>query len=44
MAIALDYGVIDIHVHITPWDMLNPAAAAMMEAPQPNHNLSQTGM
>jgi predicted TIM-barrel fold metal-dependent hydrolase len=37
MAIALDYKVIDIHVHIMPWDMLNPAAAAAMKASQPDH-------
>jgi predicted TIM-barrel fold metal-dependent hydrolase len=41
MAIALDYGFIDIHVHIMPWDMLNPAAAAMVRATQPNHVLLQ---
>ncbi len=39
MAIALDYKVIDIHVHIMPWDMLNPAAAAAMKTTQPNHVL-----
>jgi predicted TIM-barrel fold metal-dependent hydrolase len=39
MASALDYKVIDIHVHVTPWDMLNLAAAALMEATQPNHVL-----
>jgi predicted TIM-barrel fold metal-dependent hydrolase len=37
MAIALDYKVIDIHVHVMPWDMLNPAAAAAMKASQPDH-------
>jgi predicted TIM-barrel fold metal-dependent hydrolase len=39
MPIALDYKVIDIHVHITKWEMLNPAAAAAMKATQPNHVL-----
>jgi predicted TIM-barrel fold metal-dependent hydrolase len=39
LGIALDYKVIDIHVHITPWEMLNPAAAALMEATQPDHVL-----
>lgn len=39
MAIALDYKVIDIHVHVMPWDMLNRAAAEMMKATQPNHAL-----
>jgi predicted TIM-barrel fold metal-dependent hydrolase len=37
MGIALDYRVIDIHVHIMPWEMLNPAAAAAMKAAQPDH-------
>jgi hypothetical protein len=32
MVNALDYRVIDIHVHIMPWHMLNPAAAAAMKA------------
>jgi predicted TIM-barrel fold metal-dependent hydrolase len=39
MAIALDYKVIDIHVHITPWDMLNSTAAAQMKATRPDHAL-----
>jgi hypothetical protein len=33
----LAYKFIDIHVHIMPWDMLNPAAAAIMKATQPDH-------
>jgi hypothetical protein len=37
VATALDYKVVDIHVHVAPWDMLNPAAAAVMKAAQPNH-------
>lgn len=41
MAIALDYKVIDIHVHITPWDMLNATAAAQMKATRPDHALLQ---
>lgn len=44
MTIALDYKVIDIHVHVTPWEMLSPAAAAAMKATHPNrgflHELS----
>jgi predicted TIM-barrel fold metal-dependent hydrolase len=32
-----DYKFIDIHVHIMPWDMLNPSAAAAMKATQPDH-------
>jgi predicted TIM-barrel fold metal-dependent hydrolase len=39
MAIALDYKVIDIHVHVIPWEMLNPAAAAAMKATQSDHAL-----
>lgn len=39
MAIALDYKVVDIHVHVVPWDMLNPAGAALMKATQPDHVL-----
>lgn len=39
MTIALDYKVIDIHVHIMPWDMVNPAAAAAMKASQSDHAL-----
>ena len=39
MASALNYRVIDIHVHVMPWDMLNPAAAAAMKATQLNHVL-----
>jgi predicted TIM-barrel fold metal-dependent hydrolase len=39
MGIALDYKVIDIHVHVMPWDMLNPSAAAAMKATQPDHVL-----
>jgi predicted TIM-barrel fold metal-dependent hydrolase len=39
MGIALDYMVIDIHVHVMPWEMLNPAAAAAMKATQPDHVL-----
>ena len=35
----LDYKVIDIHVHIMPWHMLNPAAAAAMKATHPDHDL-----
>lgn len=34
-----DYKFIDIHVHIMPWDMLNPSAAAIMKATQPDHQL-----
>ena len=41
MAVALDYKIIDIHVHATPWDMLNSSAAATMQAGQPNHALLQ---
>jgi predicted TIM-barrel fold metal-dependent hydrolase len=37
----LDYRVIDIHVHIMPWEMLNPAAAAVMRATQPDHERLQ---
>ena len=36
MAIELDFKVVDIHVHITPWDLLKPSAAAIMEATQPD--------
>lgn len=39
MGIVLDYQLIDIHVHVTPWEMLNPAAAAALTAMQPNHAL-----
>jgi predicted TIM-barrel fold metal-dependent hydrolase len=39
MATAPDYKIIDIHVHVMPWDMLNPAAAAVMKATQPDHAL-----
>jgi predicted TIM-barrel fold metal-dependent hydrolase len=39
MTVALDYKVIDIHVHVTPWEMLNPAAAAVMKAGHPDHAL-----
>jgi predicted TIM-barrel fold metal-dependent hydrolase len=35
----LDYKVIDIHVHIMPWDMLNPTAAAAVKASQSDHAL-----
>lgn len=38
MATKLDYKVIDIHVHIMPWHMLNPAAAAAMKATQSDHD------
>jgi predicted TIM-barrel fold metal-dependent hydrolase len=41
METAPDYAVIDIHVHIMPWDMLNPMAAAAVKASQPNHALLQ---
>jgi predicted TIM-barrel fold metal-dependent hydrolase len=41
MAAALGYKVIDIHVHVTPWDMLNPVAAATMKAAQPDHAVLQ---
>ena len=34
----VDYKFIDVHVHIMPWHMLKPAAAAAMEATQPNMN------
>ena len=37
MAISLDYKVVDIHAHIIPWEMLNPAAAAVLKAPHSNH-------
>jgi hypothetical protein len=33
---ALDYKVIDIHVHIMPLEMLKPAARAAIEATQPD--------
>jgi predicted TIM-barrel fold metal-dependent hydrolase len=39
MPLKLDYMVIDIHVHIMPWHMLNPAAAVAMKATQPDHDL-----
>lgn len=39
MGITLEYKVIDIHVHIMPWEMLNPAAAASIKAAQPDHAL-----
>lgn len=38
-AVELDYKVIDIHVHVAPWDMLKPAAVAAVKATQPNHDL-----
>ena len=28
----LDYGVVDIHVHIQPWEQLKPAVRARMES------------
>ena len=36
MAVSLDYQVIDIHVHVTPLNMLNSATRAVLEASQPN--------
>lgn len=33
----LDYQIIDIHVHITPWELVNPAAMAAIKATQPDH-------
>jgi predicted TIM-barrel fold metal-dependent hydrolase len=41
MPSALDYQVIDIHVHVMPWDMLNAEAAAAVKASQPDHALLQ---
>lgn len=35
--ITTDYKFIDMHVHIIPWEMLNPAATAAMKATQPDH-------
>jgi predicted TIM-barrel fold metal-dependent hydrolase len=39
MGIELGYQVIDIHVHVMPWGMLNPAAAAALKATQQDHEL-----
>ncbi len=39
MGTELDYQVIDIHAHVMPWEMLNPAAAAAMKATQQDHEL-----
>lgn len=36
MTVTLDYMIVDIHVHIVPWDLLKPAAAAVMKATQPD--------
>jgi predicted TIM-barrel fold metal-dependent hydrolase len=41
METALDYGIIDIHVHIMPWKMLNATAEAAVKKTQPNHALLQ---
>lgn len=41
MAIAVDYRVIDIHVHVMPWEMMSPAAATAVKAAQPDHALLQ---
>ncbi len=36
---ALDYQAIDVHVHVMPWDMLKPSAAAAVKTTQPKHAL-----
>jgi predicted TIM-barrel fold metal-dependent hydrolase len=39
MGTELGFKFIDIHVHVMPWEMLNPTAAAAVKATQPDHAL-----
>ena len=39
MATESGFQVIDIHVHVMPWEMLNPSAAAAIKATQQDHGL-----